>query len=214
MRDFNRFYELRADTIAYEDAAETVAIRFDAIQNPARALATIQALPPNRHGLRILVSHANALHQLERYQEVIELLASRNIMDGPLHGDPGTRNNHFQLALHYVVSLKQLGRDQEARALAQRMLDYIQRAVDNGQPPNYYDKLAIIQLVMDEQDAAVASLRTALQNYDLDWALMEGPWFSELRDRPDFREIHSAVMSHTNSERARLGWAPVAVAEL
>ena len=216
MRANNRFWDLYALEQAYDGASETQKIRFDAALDAERALAEIASLNPDRHGRRVQRSEINALLKLQRYDEVLQRLAAHNMLHSPLWGSIGGGGaiSQFYLAIDYALGLKRLGRNEDARLLAQRLQAYIDEAVANGQPPNYFRQQAAVQAIMDDLDGAMGSLRIAEQEYDLSWRDLNGPWFEELRDREDFQLLFQAHIAHLNNERAKLGWTPVEVSSL
>ena len=100
-------------------------------------------------------------------------------------------------------------RQEEANKLVQRLADYLDSAVAQGEPPYYFVFQARLQMLQGKQDAAMGSLRLAWQNYSLDWTDLLYPELAPLRSRPEYVELRESMQLHLNSERAKLGWEPV-----
>ena len=213
-RGFNRAFQLGEVRLDDEAFPPSAAIAIQAAVEPAQALPRIEQLPESSRGWRTMRSHVYALHRLERYQEMLDVMADMDILQGPIYGDPGVPISHFSFAVHYSFALYRLGRIDEAQELARRLQVFANKALSNGQPPDFQWRLAALNIVLGEPDAAIGALRIGLQRYDLSWAWLNGPWFAELHGREEFEEIRSAWYAHANNERAKLGWQPLEVAAL
>ena len=156
-----------------------------------------------------LTPYLLAMIRTDACEQVIETLHQKDFATTPLYGAVDGNPGYALLAEHYAYCLKTTGRQQQASALAGRILAYIEAAVANGEQPYYFDFLALTQMVLGDEDAAMGSLRLAWQYYDLSWAMLSSPQFAPLRSREEFRALSASVQTHTNAERAKLGWEPI-----
>jgi len=118
------------------------------------------------------------------------------------------------LAYMQAYSQKQLGLEKAAMAMAGKVQRFIEAAVANdrqGDRGDHFNLLAAVQSLRGQEDAALASLELAWDHFDLDWTDLRAPWYGSLQNREKFRALKAEMQSHLNSERAKLGWDPVAI---
>ena len=200
---------LRNPEMALQSVSAPVAMIFQAYIDPAAGYPMLINLPEQQQNNSTRGTLNYVLLRTGRCDELLQLRADRGYLEKPLHGYPGADFSRVGQASIYAWCLKQQGRDAEAQLLAQRIKTYIEGAVANGQPPDYLNLLARVQMVLGEKDEALGSLKLAWQYYDLYLSQLEGPFDELLHDREEFRELRSEMLDHTNSERAKLGWEPV-----
>jgi hypothetical protein len=200
---------LRNPEMALQSVSAPVAMLFQATIDPVAGYPML-INQPEEHRNNLTRGTLNVvLLRTGRCDELLQLRADQDYLEKPLHGNPGNDLSPVSQATIFAWCLKQQGRDAEAHLLAQRIKDYIEGAVANGQPPIYFELLARAQMVLGEDDEALDSLQLAWQHYDLHWLHLEGPLFEPLHEREGFRELQSEMLDHTNTERAKLGWEPV-----
>jgi len=150
-----------------------------------------------------------ALERTGKCPQVLEVLRDQDYENTDIFGEVDGSISYAWLALSYAACLKSTGRQEEALALGKRILALVENAIANGQPPNYFIFLARTQMLLDDQDAALTSLRKGLQQYSLSWADLSLHDFDSLRPSPEFQQIEQVLQDHMNSERAKLGWDPI-----
>jgi TolB-like protein/Tfp pilus assembly protein PilF len=209
LRSVASFFFLKNIELAQADSTEALSIIYDAILDPAQGYARASDLPAARHSANTRYALVWSLLALEQYQQALDAMTDMNMLERPITGAMDGPTDRLDFAIAYSWALSRLGRNEEAASLAQRIIDHIDFAVANGQRPTYFKSLAAAQSEAGDADAAIVSLRQALQYYRLDWVDLIAPWFQPLRAREDFQEIERAVIDHMNSERAKLGWEPI-----
>jgi tetratricopeptide (TPR) repeat protein len=199
---------LRNPEMALQSVSAPVAMLLQAYIDPVAGYPILINLP-EQHQNNITRGFLNVvLLRTGRCDELLQLRADRGYPEKPLYGNPGDDFSPVSQATIFAWCLKQQGRDAEAHLLAQRITAYIEGAVANGQPPDYFNLLARAQMVLGEEDEALGSLKLAWQHYDLHWLYLEGPLFEPLHEHEEFKELQSEMLDHTNTERAKLGWEP------
>ncbi len=206
---FTYLFDLKNTELALEIAVPIVQPIFEAVAYPAEFLADKPLRAPEDHDLLALGAQVIALTLTGQCPQVLKALRSQDYENSDIFGDVGGRMSHAQLALSYAACLKSTGRQGESRELGYRLSTLVENAIANGQPPDYFAFLARTQMLLDDQAAALASLREALQHYNLSWADLSLPEFDSLRSSPEFQLIQQALEDHMNSERAKLGWDPI-----
>jgi tetratricopeptide (TPR) repeat protein len=201
---------LRNPEMAMQVVSGPFSMLFQAYIDPAIGYPMLINLPEQQQNNFTRVTLNIILLRTGRCDELLQLRADRGYLENPLHGNPGDDSSPVAQATNFAWCLKQQGREAEAHLLAQRIKKYIEGAVVNGQPPNYLKLLARAQGVLDEEDEALGSLKLAWQHHDLNWLHLEGPFTELLHEREEFRELQAEMLDHTNAERAKLGWEPVA----
>jgi hypothetical protein len=200
---------LRNPEMALQAVSAPGAMLFQAYIDPEAGYPMLINLPEEHQNNLTRGTLNIVLLRTGRCDELLQLRANRGYLEKPLYGDPSDDFGLVSQATIYAWCLKQQGRDAEAHLLAQRIKEYIEGAVANGQPPNYFKLLARAQMVLGEDDEALGSLQLAWQHYDLHWLHLEGPIVERLHEREEFKELQSEILDHTNTERAKLGWEPV-----
>jgi len=206
---FNYFFSLENAELALEIAVPIVQPIFEAIAYPAEFLANKPGRAIEDQDLLGLAAVVFALERTGKCPQVLEVLRDQDYENTDIFGEVDGSISYAWLALSYAACLKSTGRQEEALALGKRILALVENAIANGQPPNYFIFLARTQMLLDDQDAALTSLRKGLQHYSLSWTDLSLPDFDSLRPSPEFQQIEQVFQDHMNSERAKLGWDPI-----
>jgi tetratricopeptide (TPR) repeat protein len=201
---------LRNPEMAMQVVSGPLAMLFQAFIDPVTGYPVLINLPEQHQNNFTRITLNIVLLRTGRCDELLQLRADRGYLEKPLYGNPGDDASPVAQAAMFALCLKQQGREAEADLLAHRIKAYIEGAVANGQPPNYLILLARAQLVLGEDNEALGSLKLAWQHHDLNWLPLEGPFTERLHEREEFRELQAEMLDHTNAERAKLGWEPVA----
>ncbi len=210
------YFILHERDAAREHANPMMRTFFDVFERPAEVLTRLEQIPPEQRGRAIKNAMALALLMMGRCEDVLPVWADRGYNDPgkPIWGDLNPGGSNATNAAIYAWCLRETGREREAKALAQRLREYIDFAAANGAPPFYFNDLAAVQVLQGQEDDAIGSLKLALQNHSLSWFTLDFPYYQPLHNRADFREIRTAVYEQMNAERARLNWEPVEMAAL
>ena len=209
IRSLYYFFNLKNVELAGQGMTERTLNFYRAAVDPAGLLeSSLQANFGDMNIVR-LTPYLIAMIRTDACEKVTEILHQKDFANTPLYGAIDGTPGYALLALDYAYCLKSTGKQQQATALARRMLSYIEDAVANGEQPYYFDFLALVQLVLGDENAAMGSLRLAWQYYDLNWVMLSSPQFAPLRSRAEFQELFESVQEHTNTERAKLGWEPI-----
>jgi TolB-like protein len=211
LQSLSYFFALKNVELAQEGAPETIALLYQSIVDPEAAYAALRQMPGAGDRNSSLAALVYALIQLQRYEEALSALQSKEYDKRPLSGDLFLWSSDIWLAYFQAYCQKQLGREEEALALAGRIGQFIEFAVSNGEPPYYFTLLAAVQSLTGDDDAAMQSLLQAKENYNLSWADLDSPIYASLQSREDFQGLTKRVQDHLNEERARLAWAPVEI---
>ena len=205
----NYFFSLKNAELAKEIALPIMQPIYEAIAYPAEFLAETPRPAFEDHDLLALGAQVLALERTGQCPQVLKILRSQAYESTELFGDINGSISYAWLGLNYAACLKSTGRQKESRALGNRLLTLVETAIANGQPPNYFVFLARTQALLDDQAAALASLRKALQHYNLSWVDLSLSDFDSLRSTAEFQQIKQALEDHMNSERAKLRWDPI-----
>lgn len=205
----NYFFALKNVELALEIAVPIVQPIFEAMAYPAQFLADKPRLAIEDHDLLALAAEVIALERTGHCPQVLEVLRGQDYENTDLFGNVDGSTSYAWLALSYAACLKSTGRQEESRALGERLLALVENAIANGQPPDYFSFQARTQMLLDDEAGALASLREALQHYRLSWVDLSLSDFDSLRSNPEYQQIDQALEDHMNSERARLGWEPI-----
>lgn len=205
----NYFFSLKNTELALEIALPIMQPIFEAIAYPAEFLSETPRRAFEDHDFLALGAQVRALERTGQCPRVLEILRSQAYESTELFGDVNGGISYAWLGLSYAACLKSAGRQKESRALGNRLLTLVETAIANGQPPNYFVFLARTQTLLDDQAAALANLREALQHYNLSWVDLSLSDFGSMRSNPEFQQIEQALEDHMNSERAKLGWDPI-----
>jgi TolB-like protein/Flp pilus assembly protein TadD len=209
IRSIYYFFSLKNVELAEQDMTPRVLNFYQAIIDPVGLLENDPQANFSEMNIVSLTPYIMAMIQTDQCEQMLTILADKDFANTPLYGEIDGNPSHARLAMNYAYCLQSTGKQQQAAALAQRILAYIEHAVANGEQPYYFDFLAQVQLLLGDEDAAMGSLRLAWQYYDLDWALLRFPMFNPLRSRREFLELSESMQAHTNAERAKLGWEPI-----
>ena len=150
-----------------------------------------------------------ALGALERYDDLLSVLAPRNFLHNPVYGEPLFTQTGVWLMFWQAYALEQLGRKEESGVLLERILDFIAFSEKNGASRGYQTLAARCKLLLGKQDAAVALLEQSLANNTLSWYELQQRWWNPIRQTPGFHTLQKEVHAHVNNEREKLGWEPV-----
>ncbi len=206
---FQYFFILKNTEFAQEIADPIVQPIFSAIVNPTQFLASKPQRKLEDHDLIALGAEVLALGRNDQCPQLLKLLKGEDFENSELFGELRGGISYAWLALNYATCLKLTGGQGEPRELGERLLRLVENAVANGHPPNYFVFLARTQLLLDDKVAAIASLREALQHYNLNWVDLSLPDFDALRSDREFLEIEQGLEDHMNRERSKLGWEPI-----
>jgi TolB-like protein/Flp pilus assembly protein TadD len=209
IRSLYYFFNLKNAELARQDMTERTLNYYQAVIDPVGLLESNSQSDFSAMNIIRLTPYLIAMIRTDACEQVIEILHQKDFANTPLYGAIDGTPGYALLAQHYAYCLKTTGRQQQASALARRILAYIEAAVANGEQPYYFDFLALTQMLLGDEDAAMGSLRLAWQYYDLSWVMLSSPQFAPLRSREEFRELSASVQKHTNAERAKLGWEPI-----
>jgi TolB-like protein len=209
IRSLYYFFNLKNVELARQDMTERTLNFYQADIDPADLLENNSQSDFSDMNIVRLTPYLIAMIRTDACEQVIEILQEKDFANTPLYGAIDGTPSYAQLAQNYAYCLKTTGRQQQASALARSILTYIEAAVANGEQPYYFDFLALTQMVLGDEDAAMGSLRLAWQYYDLSWVMLSSPQFAPLRSREEFRELSASIQKHTNAERAKLGWEPI-----
>jgi len=205
------FFQLASTDLPGWDTPDQLTPLYQSILDPETALPRLRQMAETSGGNLPLTALLLALINLERCGEALVALEPKAFDQRALQGDMGNITSDIWLAYMQAFCQQQVGREQEALALAGRIQSFIESAVANGEPPYYYPLLAAVQLLLGEDDAAIQSLTSAWDNYGLFWHDFSAPRYQKLSQRAEFLALKKAVQSHLNTERAKLGWDPVAI---
>ncbi len=205
------FYRLKNVELAREGVPEILKPLYQSIMDPEAAYSSLRQLPGVGARNSSLAALVYALIQLGRYDEALTALQPKEYAKRPLDGSLWLWSSDIWLAYFQAYCQTQLGREEEALALAARIQEYIELAVSNGEPPFYFTLLAAVQSLTGEDDAALRSLLLAQDNNNLSWADLSSFAFASLQSRQDFQTLAKRIQAHLNEERARLGWDPVKI---
>lgn len=154
--------------------------------------------------------------RMEQFGQALETLAQEFDPAGPLStnavSDPVS---NLDYACWYAHGALKEGREAQAEALAERILDFTKKAYRNGARPGTLGRFAACAFTaLGDDDAAMRSLREAWSHYQISWLAFQDPAFIQLHDREDFKALGSQVYDHMNAERAKLGWSTLELPEL
>ena len=200
---------LNNSELAMQTAGPLLQPLWSAILDPANFLANNPYSERQAPSFVALAAEVFALHRTGQCPRILELLRDKDFENTEIVGAIDGIASDAQLALSYAMCLKSTGATEQSRALGKRLLALVEKAVANGQPPDYFEFLARTQMLFDDKNAAIASLRKGLQYYNLGWVRLSSPGYDSLRSDKDFQEIEQALEDHMNSERAKLGWDPI-----
>jgi TolB-like protein len=206
---FGYFFDLKNPEMAQRNTPDSLRLYYQSILDPAEAYARLQQWPDAGQLNSSLSALVLSQIKLERCEEALISLKRKAYSEEKLHGVPGFRISDIWLAYMQAYCQQQLGEEEKAQALAQRILQYLELAVANGEPPHYFRLLAAVQLLMGREDAAMQSMTEAWNNYSLSWVDLSQPWFVPLHGRDEFKALKESMQTHLNAERAKLGWEPV-----
>ena len=143
--------------------------------------------------------------------EVISLLEAKNLENRPAYGRLVTDHSDESYALDLAWCLWREGETERARSLARELIRPMQRDLNNGTPPDYIgDELAILQMLLGEERAAVGTLERLLATgrfYFREYYFR--PYEEMLGGRADFQSLKARHLARVNAERASLGWPAV-----
>jgi len=203
------FFDLKEPELARGSVNRYLPLLYQSQLDPAAVLADPALREQAESTPMALWVYTQAAVLAGQCEPVLPLLALQDFAEGTLHGDISGGPGKVDLAIHYAWCLRQAGQDTEAAALARHVQEFIQFSVDNGSPPDYFVLLARTQVLLGDRDGAIGSLKLAWQHFRMSWVDVVSPFFAELRQDPEFQAIESALQSHMNGERAKLGLAPV-----
>jgi tetratricopeptide (TPR) repeat protein len=209
IRSIYYFYNLKNVERARQGMTERTLNFYQAVIDPAGLLESNPQADFSAMNIVRLTPFLIAMIRTDACEQVVQILHEKDFANTPLYGDIDGRPSYALVTLNYAYCLKNTGKQQQATDLARRILSYVEGAVANGEQPYYFDFLALVQLVLGDEDAAMGSLRLAWQYYDLSWVMLSSPQFAPLRSREEFQELFRSVQEHTNAERAKLGWEPI-----
>ena len=209
IRSIFYFYSLKNPELAVQGMTERTLQFYRAFMDPAGFLENNPQVNYSEMNTVRLTPFILAMVQTDQCEQALTALANKDFANTPLYGDIDGTPSYALLALNYAYCLKATGKQQQAIALARRLLSYIEYAVANGEPPYYFDFLAQVQLLLGDEDTAMGSLRLAWQYYDLSWVTLVSREFDPLRSREEFQELSASLQEHINAERAKLGWQPI-----
>jgi TolB-like protein/Tfp pilus assembly protein PilF len=203
------FFKLKNTDLAMQTAGPLLQPLLSAFLDPMAFLANNPYGELRAANIFALISEVIALHRTGQCPQILALLRDKGFENIDIVGSVDGGASDALLALQYAMCLKSTGATEQSRALGERLLALVEKAVANGQPPDYFDFLALTQMLLDDQTAAIYTLHKGLQHYDIDWTDLSLLAFDSLRSDKDFQEIEQALEDHTNSERAKLGWDPI-----
>lgn len=209
-RSLTLFYRLKNIQLALQGTSDSNSIWMHATIDPEKFASDFQLAPGQENTFELSVL-STALARLGQCERLLEDLASQDIQGKALYGGLDAPFGQVAMAVNYAYCQQELGQSMEARALAERIRQYIDTAVANGQPPDYFLLLARVQMLLGEEDAAMGSIRLAWQNFKLDWTDLLYPELAPLKTRSEYLELTQSMQQHLNSERAKLGWEPIAL---
>ncbi|MDJ0879368.1 MAG: tetratricopeptide repeat protein [Halieaceae bacterium] len=133
----------------------------------------------------------------------------------PIYGNAGRAFAPLDFASIYAYTLMQLGREDEARALAQRALDFVALAKSNGEPPGSVSRYeAEAYAVLGNEAGVVGAMKEGWSHYNISWIDFESPMLLSVADNAELAALRTAVLAHVNAERQKLGWEPLQVTRL
>ena len=189
---------------------------FTAVHSPdAAASALLELDSLSREQLHVL---SIALIALDRCGDLLPKLAELDFENLEQFGDVEDGDSDFGLGSYYAHCLRQTGEDARAERLAQKLLLYFDRAVENGLPVRSWDDLrAHLLLILNRDDEAVASLRYVYENHRLApirVAAFSRLFAGRLDENMEYRQLCQDMEATMNEERAKLGMPAKTLEEL
>ena len=153
--------------------------------------------------------------RIRQFDQALETLAQEFDPAGPLSinavPDPVT---NLDYACWYALGALEDGRETQALALAERILDFTKNAYRNGERPGTFGRFAACAFtVLGDDASAMRALDEAWSHYQINWLDLQDPALMGLRGREDFTLLRSEVYAHMNAERAKLGWPALELPE-
>ena len=214
-RGWFTFYLLGELEGSSKDVPTTLGYAMTAVVNPAEGLASLEtvAAPDRDDWYTWGVARGNLA--LGNEAETIDTLESFLHDREAVTGDFGGAIIGIDLVAMYACALTAQGRTDEARQLADKVIAFVKHDAESGGIPGYYSGAAATSnMVLDRPDEAVVALKQGWTHYMVSWLDLQRPCLDTLQDRTDFADLKDAIHTHTNRERARLGWPPLQVSSL
>lgn len=210
-RFYTLYFELYHADIPWEHADQHDIQLHLAILQPEAAIEALQGkgfVELGKNSQHVLV---DALVGLQRCEEVIELLASLHLEDRALYAIPVEGHDENSYAIRLAWCLQQVGEQERAGALADKLMALIELAMEKGTPVHYPDvDLATLELARGDRQAALRWLQALYDSGRLyHRALLGTPYLQPLASSEEFQNIRKQSLQRVNEERAKLGWEPV-----
>ena len=153
--------------------------------------------------------------RMQQFGQALETLAQEFDPAGPLSNNAVSDPvSNLDYACWYAHGALKGGRETQAVALAERILDFTKKAYRNGARPGTLGRFAVCAFTaLGDDDAAMRTLQEAWSHFQISWLSFQDPAFIQLRGREDFKALSSQVYYHMNAERAKLGWAALELPE-
>ncbi len=170
--------------------------------------------PADTDNSRRLFPKAAAQYRLGDGEAALATLEQINTDQLQIQGGLLNSLSGFNLALFRAWLHKQAGRDDKAMALLDEAQAFIDFNRANGLVRYYRVPQAQIHVTRGESDQAVALLDQAVEQNDFVWWAATLPELLTLLEREDYQAILARAEQKLNTERAKLGWEPVAINDL
>ena len=168
--------------------------------------------PEQRHVL------GQALISGGRCEEVPPLLADLTLESKRDFGDLTDGDSDYGLGTFLAWCLSRTGEQQRAQQLAERLLAYLEQAVERGLGlEESRENKVLLMLALGDEDTAVEILYYLHRSHWLSptwFAYLDRFWGRHLRDREDYQQLYVDVQDSLNQERGKLGWPTLELAEL
>ncbi len=214
LRAFTLFFWLgepeRAEGVVPAHATDL----FKAVHAPEATIETLGTRPPaelspeERHVMLVALSAAG------RYVEVVTLLQHLGLEGLDHYGDVTSGESAFRSAVYLAWALRQTGESERALALANRLIDIVEAALESGlNLRDIGNELSWLQAVVGDHARAVETFQKLERMNWVTPLLFSGffPHVSELESREDFRRLRAALQQRLDDERGKLGWEPKAL---